>query len=554
MLSHHPLSARANKYKVEANMPDKLSLIEQNRQLSEEVKRRIDQITAINAVASAVGNSLDLDKTLETALQTVLSVVGAEAGGISLIDENANELVLRAQEGWLHDFVVTNPMRIPMGEGMSGEVITQDTMIAYNNLDGTESYAVPSFRKEHFRSIAMAPMHTRGIIIGILSIMSHSENSFDEGIINVLQAVADTVGVAIGNAKLYEDSVENEHRLTAILHSTADGIIATDHNSRIVTVNHTAETMLHLKMDSLINMPLREAPIPSVVRDSLLNALSSREEGADKAFKVTVNQQVISVMVSPIYRESQIQQDGQTDGWVIVLQDVTHLREAEITRAQFMQAAAHDMRNPISVTQSSLAMLERMVTDESCHGMINIAMDAVKRLNDLIDDLLHLEHIESGYNFDMEEINLLEILTEISNEAQMLMITKSITFMQVLQHELPPMKADLHWLKRAIHNYLSNASKYTQEGGKVTLGARTENGHVYIEVVDNGPGIPRQAQARLFERFYRVDRYSEIPGTGLGLAIVKSVADAHRGDVYVKSSVGKGSTFGLKLPVERDEP
>jgi PAS domain S-box-containing protein len=397
-------------------------------------------------------------------------------------------------------------------------------------------------------------MHTRGAIIGILSIMSHSENSFDEGIINVLQAVADTVGVAIGNAKLYEDSVENEHRLTAILHSTADGIIATDHNSRIVTVNHTAETMLHLKPDSLINLPLREAPIPSVVRDSLLNALSSREEGADKAFKVTVNQQVISVMVLPIYRESQIQQDGQKDGWVIVLQDVTHLREAEITRAQFMQAAAHDMRNPISVTQSSLAMLERMVTDESCHGMINIAMDAVKRLNDLIDDLLHLEHIESGYNFDMEEINLLEILTEISNEAQMLMITKSITFMQVLQHELPPMKADLHWLKRAIHNYLSNASKYTQEGGKVTLGARTENGHVYIEVVDNGPGIPRQAQARLFERFYRVDRYSEIPGTGLGLAIVKSVADAHRGDVYVKSSVGKGSTFGLKLPVERDEP
>jgi signal transduction histidine kinase len=312
--------------------------------------------------------------------------------------------------------------------------------------------------------------------------------------------------------------------------------------------------MLHLKPDSLINLPLREAPIPSVVRDSLLNALSSREEGADKAFKVTVNQQVISVMVLPIYRESQIQQDGQKDGWVIVLQDVTHLREAEITRAQFMQAAAHDMRNPISVTQSSLAMLERMVTDESCHGMINIAMDAVKRLNDLIDDLLHLEHIESGYNFDMEEINLLEILTEISNEAQMLMITKSITFMQVLQHELPPMKADLHWLKRAIHNYLSNASKYTQEGGKVTLGARTENGHVYIEVVDNGPGIPRQAQARLFERFYRVDRYSEIPGTGLGLAIVKSVADAHRGDVYVKSSVGKGSTFGLKLPVERDEP
>src|SRR5687768_3052725 len=126
------------------------NLILQNRLLSEEVKRRIDQMAAINIVASTVGQSLDLDKTLQTALRAVLEVVNAESGGISLVDQDTQDVVLRAQQGWLHDFVNV-PMRIPFGKGMSGRVITSDDALVYNDLDGTEEYAVPSFRDEHFR-------------------------------------------------------------------------------------------------------------------------------------------------------------------------------------------------------------------------------------------------------------------------------------------------------------------------------------------------------------------------------------------------------------------
>src|SRR5690606_25283720 len=127
-----------------------------------------------------VGQSLDLNKTLETALEVVLEIVDAEASGISLLDEETEVLVLRAQRGWLHDFVADEPMRIPMHEGMTGQVMASDDVIVYNNMTGDEAYAVPSFRDEHFRSIAMAPMHARGRIIGILSIMSHEPDRFDE--------------------------------------------------------------------------------------------------------------------------------------------------------------------------------------------------------------------------------------------------------------------------------------------------------------------------------------------------------------------------------------
>ncbi|MBZ0288468.1 MAG: GAF domain-containing protein, partial [Anaerolineae bacterium] len=176
-------------------MQDIQSLLLQNRLLTEEVKRRIDQLAAINTVAATVSQSLDLNRTLKTALQAVLDVVGAEAGGISLIDERKAEVVLRAQQGWLHDFVTT-PMRIPLGKGMSGRVIDSNDVVLDNNLDGTEELAVPSFLEEHFRSIAMAPMHARGKIIGILSIMSKKANAFDPEMVTVLKAIADTVGVA----------------------------------------------------------------------------------------------------------------------------------------------------------------------------------------------------------------------------------------------------------------------------------------------------------------------------------------------------------------------
>ena len=130
--------------------------------LARELKQRIDQLAAIGTVATTVGQSLDLDRTLATALQTVLDIVDAEAGGISLIDYEVGELVLRAQQGWSQDFVKNRSFRIPLGQGMSGEVLQKDDVVVYDELNGTEPLAVQSFHDEHFRSIAMAPMHALG--------------------------------------------------------------------------------------------------------------------------------------------------------------------------------------------------------------------------------------------------------------------------------------------------------------------------------------------------------------------------------------------------------
>lgn len=526
-------------------------LIIQNRLLMQEVKRRIDQIGAINTVAAAVGQSLDLDFTLETALRAVLDVVGAEAGGISLIDEDAQEVVLRAQSGWIHDFV-TSPMRIPLGQGMSGQVIRTNDMIVHNNLDGTEEYAVPSFKEEHFRSIAMAPMRARGKIIGILSIMSQKPHQFNEEIINVLRAVADTVGVSIDNARLYENTVEQEKRLSAVLESSADGIIAVDMSGRITVMNQTAHNMLDVKTTDVVGKRLNESGITPTVRDLFASTMTTHSEERNRVFQISLeNEKVLAALVSPVLVNSQVDQKTGIGGWVIVLQDVTHLRKAEIARAQFIQAAAHDMRNPLTVTQSSLNLLKEIVQEKSdeISQIFDIALNGVDRLQALIDDLLHLEHIESGYGFNRTEIDLGELLYEVSAEIKPLMEHKTLKFSQEIEKGLKPMLLDRRWINRALHNYLENATKYTQQGGSVTLRAFIKKKMLHLEVSDTGPGVPMSAQPHLFERFYRVKGTENIHGTGLGLAIVKSVAEAHQGSVYVVSREGQGSTFGMALPL-----
>lgn len=213
------------------------ALRDQNLMLTQEIRRHANQLAAVNRVAAAVSGSLSLNEVMETALQVVLNTTGAQASGISLIDEEAQELVLRAQKGWLQDFVRERPMRIPLGRGLSGWVIENDDVLVHNDLDERQELAVSSFHEEKFRSIAMAPMHARGKIIGILSIMSYKPFSFDMGHVEVLQNVADTVGVSIDNARLYEASTESQSRLRAVLHSTADGIIATSRDGRIRMIN-----------------------------------------------------------------------------------------------------------------------------------------------------------------------------------------------------------------------------------------------------------------------------------------------------------------------------
>jgi PAS domain S-box-containing protein len=534
---------------IDAHDPE--NLVHRNQLLSEEIRRRVDQLAAINTVAATVSQSLDLNATLETALDAVLKVIPVDSAGISLVDDVAGELVLRAQRGWRYDFV-TQPMRIPLGQGMSGIVVREDEVLVTGNVSSSDPrLAYPRFAHEDVQAMAMAPMHARGRVVGILSVMNHTPYEFGEDQIAVLRVIADQVGVALDNARLFEHTKEQSSRLSAVLNSSGDAIVATDSRGHINLVNATTEALFDLAAGDLIGLPLRSAPLHPKLREGLRRAMSHESEG-NTVFEVTLDDgRFLSAIVSPVYAQPLLESSQQTEGWVMVIQDITHLREAEQTRVNFIQAAAHDLRNPLSVTLSSLKMLaDDSDGNDANRDIIDMGIRGLDRMQDLIDSLLNLEHIQSGVGMQCKPVDVHELIERAIIDVQHGMQEADQQLRLDIPGEMPALLGDMHWLHRALLNLLGNANKYTPSGGEITLRAYIQDEELYLEVQDTGPGIPPEAQTRLFERFYRVPGSdTQAKGSGLGLAIVRTVAEQHGGRVFVQSRVGQGSTFGMIFPL-----
>ncbi|MCZ7538967.1 MAG: ATP-binding protein [Anaerolineae bacterium] len=510
----------------------------------------MDQLSALNTVAATVSQSLDLQATLQTALQAVLKVIPVDSAGISLVDETTSELVLRAQHGWHRDFV-TQPMRIPLGRGMSGFVVANDEVLVTGDLTGDPRLAVPEFADEGVLAMALVPMHARGRVVGILSVMSHQPYEFADDEIRVLRAIADQVGVALDNARLYENTREQSSQLEAILNSTGDAIIATDNHGHISLINATAEQLFDLRRAEIIGLPLRHAPLHPKLRAGLRRAMSAGES-ADTMFEVPLDDgRFLSAIVSPVYAHQEPESDRQAEGWVMVVQDVTHLRKAEQARVNFIRDAAHDLRNPLGVTLNALSLLsEELGESDSTAEIIDIGLQGLSRMQVLIDSLLNLEHIESGVGLQCKDLDVRDLIERCVADIQPSIAQRGQTLRVEVPDTLPLIQGDMHWMYRALINLLSNAHKYTPAGGAIAVCAYVQDEDLFVEVKDNGPGIPPEAQTRLFERFYRVPGPDQdIKGTGLGLAIVKTVVEQHGGRVFVQSKVGQGSIFGMALPL-----
>ena len=507
-------------------------------------------LSALASIAATVSQSLSLDMTLQLAMAEVVRVTGAQAGGISLVDDAARELVLRAQHGWSRDFVLDREMRIPLGEGMSGQVFRTNGPLLNNYLTGHEPLAVPSFHDERFQSIILAPMHARGRIIGILSIMSHNSGAFGQGSVDLLCGIADTIGILIENARLYEESLAAQRQLSAVLRATADGIVTTDPAGKIQLVNPAAERLLGIPADRLVNVPLFSAPLPSRLRMLVQSAVQNGEASRVRSLRITLEEgRVLTAMVLPIALEQ-----GSTNrtlgGWLLLLQDVTHLAAAERARSAFLHAAAHDMRNPLSATIQSLALVRRMVlqTTPTLEEMLDIAQSGLMHIDQLIDDLLALEKIQNRSEFAPELIDIGEFAFEIRSEASARAEERGLQVIFSLGPAIPQVIADRRILQMGILQYVDNAIEHAPPGSDVALRMFRMGNDLHIEVTDHGPGIPLDVQSRLFERFVPIS-LTDGPVTGVGLAIVKAAADAHGGSVYVQSSAEAGSTFGLIIPL-----
>ncbi|HTP09576.1 MAG TPA: GAF domain-containing protein, partial [Anaerolineae bacterium] len=197
----------------------------ENARLYVEVRRRADHMAVLNSVSDTVSQSLDLETTLTTALDKALEVVGFEAGAISLVEEETQELVIRVHRGWRQQDLASN-MRVKLGQGLSGQAVVTGDVIVTGSLENETRLAVPRVRDEGVRAMALAPMRTRGRVVGVLGVMSYEPRTFAPHSIDVIKSIADQIGVAIDNAQLFARITRRSQQL-ALLNEVARDVLAT---------------------------------------------------------------------------------------------------------------------------------------------------------------------------------------------------------------------------------------------------------------------------------------------------------------------------------------
>jgi two-component system, sensor histidine kinase and response regulator len=237
--------------------------------------------------------------------------------------------------------------------------------------------------------------------------------------------------------------------------------------------------------------------------------------------------------------------------------DIQQFEVIDRLRQQFIGSAAHDLKNPLFVISGYTEVLESILSEMPEHPedeRIELCTDAIKRgvtkMSSLIQDMLDLLQLEAGISLDLGEDTLFGFLKNALQDAQYRAARKQQVFELNLPQEDLPFVADLRRMNRVLENLLSNAFKYTPEGGTVSVNAAYDWHNIYIEVVDTGLGIPAAQLADIFLPFVRINtiEHMQQEGTGLGLSIVHRIIEQHKGTIYVESELGKGSAFRITLP------
>jgi PAS domain S-box-containing protein len=345
------------------------------------------------------------------------------------------------------------------------------------------------------------------------------------------------------NARLFSSAELGRQRLSAILASTPDPVLVTDQQNCLLLANPAAWRALGVGVDWDEGQPIERV----VTQEALLRLI--RLPGDEKrSDEVRLNDGKDYYATS-----SPIMADGKRVGRVCVMRDITHFKQLDALKSEFVATVSHDLRSPLTLIRGYASMLEMVgeLNDQQSSYMRKI-IGGVDSMARLVNNLLDLGRIEAGVGLQIEKVSVKDVVERVITALQAQAHQKRVSLLaDIPQHTIPQVEADPALLQQAIQNLVENSIKYTDQGGQVQIKVSMRQESIVFEVHDNGIGIAPVDQARLFERFYRGAQQGakQQRGSGLGLAIVKSIAERHGGRVWVESQLGKGSTFYLEIPV-----
>lgn len=354
--------------------------------------------------------------------------------------------------------------------------------------------------------------------------------------------------------RLTQENLEQESkRLNSILSYMTDGVLATNRRGQITMINDMAKKQLGVQKEDVLNksiLELLKIEDEYELRDLITQIPELTIDSQD------VNGEYLSLRVrfALVRRES-----GFISGLVSVLHDTTEQEKEERERRLFVSNVSHELRTPLTSVKSYLEALdEGALYDPVAPDFIKVSLDETNRMMRMVTDLLHLSRIDNATSqLDVELINFTAFITFILNRFDK-MRSQDDEKKYELVRDYPInsvwIEIDTDKMTQVIDNILNNAIKYSPDGGKITVSMKTTDDQMILSIKDQGLGIPKQDLPKIFDRFYRVDRARSRAqgGTGLGLAIAKEIIKQHNGFIWAKSEYGKGSTFTIVLPYDKD--
>jgi len=506
-------------------------VLKEAKRATANLRRKVDDLETLSRLARTITSSLNLDSVLTAVVDAAVEMTGAEEGSLLLLEPSTGELYMRAARNFQQDFVRT--FRLPIKDSLAGTVLRTGKPVVLDE-------KAPQKIKTTYlvKSLVYVPLQARGHVFGVLGVDNRlGEEPIKESDIKMLEAMAEYAVIAIENANLYSNISQEHKKLESILAQIEDGVIVIDYDYRIVMVNQIAQSIFNLVGKATAGMAFNDvfshAELVELVSSGAKNGFSRGEINSPDG-------RVFSAYMTDI----------PSLGLAVTMHDITHLKKLDRIKSDFVNTVSHDLRSPLTAILGFSELIERAgEINTTQKDYVRRIQGSVQNITVLVDDLLNLGRIEAGFDSRKENVAVDQVIRYAVENFRKRITDKSLNLVLDIPAGIPLVFANPVQVRQMVENMLDNATKYTPNGGLITIRAGVTQSQIVIQFMDTGMGIPALDLPYIFDKFYRSSSSADIPGTGLGLSIVRSIVESHNGRIWVDSTVGVGSTFTIVLPL-----
>ncbi len=502
------------------------------------LRARLNDLSLLLNIAQRAAATLDLEQGVQPILEGALAETGATVARFTLLrsGDQPQRVFTFGKQATSFD---------ELDRAFTQVAMRRREALIINDLTQTQSTAAAA---HDLGSVAIFPVHIQDTTVAVFWVGADESDGFDNAKGNFLSTLASQASFLVQNAQLFQTAEGERHRLAAILAGASDAILVTDAKAHILLTNPAAQALWGLDEDAH-GRSVRELAIPEALSEALITTDDTQQPpNVEVPF---ADGRTFFASIAPI-----VSAEGNAFGKVVVMRDVTHFKELDEMKSEFVATVSHDLRAPLTFIRGYATMLMMVgELNEKQQEYLERILVGIDQMGALIGDLLNLRRIEAGVGIRQEPCRLGLILVEAVDTMRARGATKGTTLRLEPTEGAPTVIGDRTLLRQAVSNLIDNAVKYTPSGGQVSVGLTVNDKEVIIHIADTGIGIAPEDQVRLFEKFYRIKRREtgNIQGTGLGLALVKSIVERHKGRVWAESEVDKGSTFYIALPLPTEE-